>query len=80
MGSLIKNIFHASPILPTLYYYLGTAAVCIPGSILAFTMLPRWNGESKLIIQQEKTNLQNNKYLITVIPKFMTYNNNNNKK
>jgi hypothetical protein len=48
-------------------------AAFVPGSIVVFSVLPRWNGVSKLSFSKKVLDLQN-KYLITDI------NNNNNKK
>jgi hypothetical protein len=52
--------------------------VFTPGSIVMFTVLLRWNGESKLKPSAGNAETQKNKCLITIKHKFMTYHNNSN--
>jgi hypothetical protein len=73
---LLAILSSFSPLQSTLY--LGKIAAFISGFIAVFQVLPRWNGLSRLSLRQEKSGSQNNKYLITIQPKFMTYNNINN--
>jgi hypothetical protein len=65
-------ISSSSPLLPTLC--LRTVAVLIRGSIVVFAVLPTWNGVFKS--RQEKSESQNETYLINIEHKFMIYNNN----
>jgi hypothetical protein len=57
-----------SPPYPTIW---GLLAAFISGSLVVLSVLPRWNGVSRLSFSKKRLNLQN-KYLITV--------HNNNKK
>jgi hypothetical protein len=44
-------------------------AAFVPGSRVAFSMLPRWIGMSKCSIYLGKERISTNQYLIIIIPK-----------
>jgi hypothetical protein len=55
-------------------------AAFIPGSIVMFTVLHRWNWVSKLKPSARNAESQKNKCLITIKHKSMTYHNDSNNK
>jgi hypothetical protein len=68
VGSLV--ILAVSPLFNLIF--MGAGAAGIPGFIAVFEVLPRWNGVSSLSPRQEKSESQNNTYLITTKAKLMT--------
>jgi hypothetical protein len=89
---LVCNLSHTNPVYttppylaaPPLFHLLTTVTwgrylAFIPGSV-AFTVYANGMGCPSLSLNRKRLKLQNIRYLVIVKPKFMTYNNNNDKK